>query len=258
MIFNNTTISNGGTIALNASNSELIVEGTVTLQELIDPTVLGSFTLVSGSQVLSNLSSATLINASNIISGAGTIGDAFLTVDNDAASTVDATGMLTINAVSFNNNGGLLEATAGGTLQILGSVSNSGSIEADGGTLNVSGTATVSGSGTVVISNDGTADFAGILNQNVTFSGAGILDLTQSASFGGIVTGFNSGGNSGDIIDLTGVPFAANETAIWTQNGGSGTLQIFTGVTLDRTLNLAGAYTQSSFALTAILAAAQT
>ena len=67
-------------------------------------------------------------------------------------------------------------------------------------------TATVSGVGFVEITSGGEAEFFGAFNQDVTFSGVGTLALSQTP-YGGTVTGFNSGGNSGDAIDLMGCPF---------------------------------------------------
>ena len=78
----------------------------------------------------------------------------------------------------------------------------------------------------------------------MAFIGAGVLELNQTYS--GTVTGFASG----DTIDLHNLTFAsATETAVWTQNGASGTLSIYSSGVLDESVNLAGGYNQNDFSL---------
>ena len=243
---NGVTIGNSGTIVLDAGSlgsfTTMLVEGTVTLNGA------GSVTLATDSQIVSNMHAVTLDNAGNDISGAGLIGDAFITFDNEFGATVDATGFLSLAAATTDNSG-MLEATGGGTLQIEGSVTNSGTVEADGGTIDVFSTATISGDA-VVAAGGGLVDFAGSAATNVSFSGSGTLQVGQPLSFTGTISSFGTG----DAIDLPGVAFQSGEYAVWTQtsttNGGSGTLQLFNGPTPEGTFNLAGSYSQSSFALT--------
>ena len=61
------------------------------------------------------------------------------------------------------------------------------------------------------------------------------------------MTGFNSGGNSGDAIDLMGFAHSTAEAEVW--NGAAGTLTLYNATTTD-SLKLAGTYSQGSFALT--------
>ena len=163
-----------------------------------------------------------------------------------------------MDAVTVNNSsGGFLEATAGGTLNLQGGVTiaNSGTIEADGGIVVVASTTTITGAASVIIAAGGTADFVGSssapLSLNAVFSGAnaGTLELGQPTQYTGTITGFASG----DAIDLPALAYQSSEYAVWTQttttNGGSGTLQLFSGTTLADTFNLAGTYNSYGFAV---------
>ena len=174
LVFDNATISNLGTIALAegslGSFTSLIIQGTLTLQN-----AGGAFTLATDSQIVSNLSAATLISV-NDISGAGTIGDLFLTFDNDAGGTVDATGFLTLNAGSLDNEG-LLEATAGngGELLVHSIVDNAGgTVAASGGFVDFE--LGITGGG-ATISDNGKLEYGWLSTVNTTFDGPGTLVL---------------------------------------------------------------------------------
>jgi Legume lectin domain len=240
-------IENTGTIALNSSGdaTELQIVG-------------DGITLDGGGQVVLSDSSenmivgtnadATLVNVDNTISGAGQfgIGDGNLTLVNETAGIIDANYadvILTIDTGNTIVNAGLLEATNGGTLQIIDSVANSGTLAANGGTLMADGN--VTGSGEVVIADGGNADFAGTLDQNVTFTGPGVLELDHSQSYGGTMSSFATG----DTIDLNDLTYSPNETFAWTQDSGGGVLTIDDNGTTENIL-LDGNYTQGEFALT--------
>jgi probable HAF family extracellular repeat protein len=252
LAFSNETIANTGTIHLDgsASASQIIIHGTLTLDGGDgSSTGPGQLILTGDSQnaILSDLSPATLHNVDNTISGSGSIGDADLTVQNDQFGVIDATGVLALNAVT-TTNAGTLEATSGGTLQIENSVSNTGTIEADGGTVFVDSTATITGNASVTITAGGVAEFAGgsstqALDLNATFSGSGTLVLENSQHYGGTISGFNAG----DKIDLTDLAYSSSETDVW--NSTTNTLTITSGSQTE-SLKLAGTFDQNSFALT--------
>ena len=263
LVFDNATISNLGTIALAegslGSFTSLIIQGTLTLQN-----AGGAFTLATDSQIVSNLSAATLISV-NDISGAGTIGNLFLTFDNDAGGTVDATGFLTLNAGSLDNEG-LLEATAGngGELLVHSIVDNAGgTVAASGGFVDFE--LGITGGG-ATISDNGKLEYGWLSTVNTTFDGPGTLVLDHqnqadsnfdTASYTGAISGFGAG----DTLDVTDLTFSVNDYALWTQtttaNGGSGTLAIYNSVgALQASLNLNGSYTQGEFALASDGAAA--
>jgi hypothetical protein len=251
LAFSNETIANTGSINVDGSvaASQIIIHGTVTLDGGNgSSTGPGDLVLTGGVQnaILSDLHAATLINVDNTISGSGSVGDAYLTVENDQYGVIDATGILALNAVS-TVNAGLLEATSGGTLQIEGSVSNSGLIEANGGKVFVDSTAMITGTASVTIANGGVADFVGSSTQplalNATFSGTGTLELDNSQHYAGTVSGFVAG----DKIDLTDLAYSSNETDVW--NSLTHTLTITDG-TQSSSVIFRGSYDQNSFALT--------
>jgi adhesin HecA-like repeat protein len=239
LVLDDLTINNGGTIELNGSSSttQMTIEGTVTLgpfEVIASGQILssdaGSVTLTDSSdnQIVSDGAAATLHIADNTISGAGTMGDADLTLDNDSG-TIDATGVLAINAFTINNSG-LLEATGGGSLQISGSgagstLANDGTLEANGGTVTLGGNVAISGTGSVTITGGGTANFQSFFSQNVTFSGGGTLELSHPGSFdpsggtGSAISGFATG----DTLDLQAYNAQAGDAFTVSASFDSGT-----------------------------------
>ncbi len=185
-----------------------------------------------------------------------------VTIDNEAG-TFDgdtAGNALVLDTGNTIVNGGTIEATDGGTLRIVNStLDNEGSIVADGGTVFVGGP--VTGGGSATIEDNGTLELGSTDAQTVTFNDASTLvldhqDQGDSQSFTGAISGFGQN----DVVDLTDVAYGSNEDAVWTQatvaDGGSGTLAIFSGDTLEATLNLNGIYTPGEFALASDGAAA--
>jgi fibronectin-binding autotransporter adhesin len=126
------TITNNGTINLQSTgnNTELVTTGgNVTL------TGGGAITMSAGNannMILAGAAGQMLTNVNNTISGTGQIGNGGgLLFVNDAAGIVDASGgTLTIapynNTTGSTTNQGLLEATAGGTLLLENTVTNTG------------------------------------------------------------------------------------------------------------------------------------
>ena len=118
---------------------------------------------------------------------------------------------------------------------------------ANGGTVAID-SASVSGAGTYVIADGGTADFReSNANLNVSFVGAGTLELGQSQSYTGTVTGFGAG----DALDLDDLSYntitPTDNTVTWTQS--TNTLAIRNGTqTVD--IKLAGTYTTADFLTT--------
>ncbi len=251
LAFSNETIANTGSINADGlvAASQIIIHGMVTLDGGDgSSTGPGHVVLTGGLQdgIISDLHAATLINVDNTISGSGSVGDAYLTAENDQYGVIDATGILALNAIS-TVNAGLLEATSGGTLKIEGSVSNSGLIEANGGKVFVDSTATITGTASATITNGGVAEFVGSSTQtlvlNATFTGSGTLELDNSQHYGGKVSGFGAG----DKIDLTDLTYSSSETDVW--NSQTHTLTITEG-TQSSSISFAGSYDQNSFALT--------
>ena len=151
------------------------------------------------------------------------------------------------------DNAGLIEGTNGGDLVIDDTVSNSGAgaVVADGGTVTVGSGGAVAG-GTLEITNGGTLDLLNSVDQNVTFVGAGTLDIELPGSYS---ANYNASGGtngiigfgSGDAIDLQGIAYLSTETDVWLQNGSGGALAIYSGSTLEDTINLTGIYSPKRF-----------
>ena len=187
----------------------------------------------------------------NSLTNAGMIdaaGVGGITIDTGGApvtntGTMEATGVggLLIQNTTVNNAGGLLSSQRS-QRHLQSAIITGGTLEAAGSTRFADAGSVVTGA--VMITSGGLADFADVFDRNVTFTGAGTLKLAHSSSYGATVSGFASG----DKIDLDDLAYSSNETAVWTQ--ANGTLQIYSGVTLEETLHLAGTYGSADFSVT--------
>jgi hypothetical protein len=187
------TIANHGTIALNSSGdlTELIISGSVSLGGGGQVTLSDK----AGNSIVSDGSPATLTNF-DAISGAGTIGDGDLTLVN--FGIIDATGTNAliidtgVNTVT-NSTGGILEASAGATLQIDDNVFNIGVISSNSGAV-VDVTGSITGKGTIELLDHAKVEIGGSVSsdQTVTFASAGaaaLLILDDSHDFHGTIVG---------------------------------------------------------------------
>ena len=226
----------GTVFELSAPPTQLEISGTLTLNGGSgSATGPGQVILTDSSAnfIVSDGAAATLTNVDNTISGAGTIGDAHLTIDNEQYGVIDAdysTPLILDTGSNVITNAGTLEATAAGILQIDASVTNSGTLEADGGTLVIAAAAAITGSGAIDISGGGTVDdqSTSTLSENVTFTGsAGTFALANPADFTGTVSGITAG-DASQILDLGG--FGSHDgdtfTVTATQNGGDTVLLV--------------------------------
>jgi hypothetical protein len=170
------------------------------------------------------------------LTGLGTGFVRFATVAVDPAAVWSLIGDDTVSA-------GTTLAVAG-TLLAAGSLTNDGQISVAGGSLLVGAVGEDAGQhGAMVLESDGVAEFAGTIDagQSLFFADAtGIARLDEPSGFAATITGFQTG----DVIDLahlraTGLDFA---DGVLTLTNAGGTVA---------TLNLAGAYASSEFALTA-------
>jgi len=229
------TISNAGTIALNSSGdaTQLEISGSV----MLDGSGFVNLTDDTHNAIVSDGSAATFAN-SDAIAGAGTIGDTLLALVNDG--TIDATGTnpLTIDTgvntptsagpegsdwfvgslTVTNNSGGVLEASAGHTLQIDDNVLNNGLIESGdtGGAatavVNVAGS--ISGTGSIEIFDNAKVEIGGSVSsgQTVTFevsNGGGELILDDPNGFQGLVKGLVEASSEAEenYLDLKGFSY---------------------------------------------------
>jgi probable HAF family extracellular repeat protein len=241
------SVDNAGTIILGSeSGAELIISGPVTLSGSGMVSLEGNASVITGAGDPSD----ELINSGNTISGSDTIED--LTLENLSGGVIDATGgTLSIDTGHTVTNSGTLEATSGGTLQIYDGIANSGSILADGGTVDIVGAVTANNTinGSATIEASGTLEFGATDAQTITFDGAGtlILDHQDQGDFSGSLGGFGAG----DTIDLKALSYSASgETATWTQTNDAGGVLTISNGTNAETVSLAGTYSQNDFALT--------
>ena len=148
---------NNGTLALGdgSGGATLLVAGTgLNLPDQVSADIV----LASTADIITGSSAGqTLVNQQNTITGGGTIGGGIIGIANLAGGTFDATVAMTIDTgANTLQNSGLLEATTGNLL-ITGAVfnnidtdpdttaPNSGTIEADGGTVEIDGAITGAG-----------------------------------------------------------------------------------------------------------------
>ena len=214
------TITNTASISLNSGGNvaDLILSGNVTLTG--GGTLnLVNFDRVYGSGVLTNVNNTIqgFTNSTSYSLGLDQIG-----IVNQAAGVIDANVLgLTLfvdpNATNGLVNQGVMRASNGGTLFLSGNgggaFTNSGTIEATGGTLQVSGT--VTSSGTVDVGAD---------SLSITGSGS----YTQTAGTfrlaGGSVTSTTALVFNGGLIDARGSMTAAltNSANLQPALGGTG------------------------------------
>jgi hypothetical protein len=135
----NLVVNDGSVLTLAGMGSNT---GTITLQSMGSATKLvinnnggawtnqGMITLTDNSHnAIDGFTLGNELENLGTISGAGTIGDANLELINAAGGVIDATGTnaLIIAAGSFSTvNAGLIEASAGSTLRIMGDILNEG------------------------------------------------------------------------------------------------------------------------------------
>jgi len=236
----NGTINNSGTIQLSTVagyNSVLTFNGAVTLTG--GGTVLMSQATGNGQPILNNQNSGSLINVNNTIQGAGQIGNNGLLVTNQAGGVINANIGFPIQ---FNNgtitNQGLIDATAGGQMQISvvmvnqgatilssgtgsaiqlqnGTTIRGGTISSTGGGflgVPVSNVATLDGGtlGQLTISGLYTTSYNGTTVVNGTINNTGTIQLST-------VSGFNSFLTFNGAVTLTG-----GGTVLMSQATGNG------------------------------------
>ena len=165
-----------------------------------------ALTASNGATLTLDNNSAISVTADSAIDNTSLTNDAptdSITVAGGVTLTLDDT---TVNGGQINGSGivGVRFSdtlTLGGVTVSSGQIADAGTLEANGGTFIVGSGVTISGSGSVLITDGGTADFQDAFDQNVTFFGAGTLDLAQPTSFDASHT--IAGLVVGNAIDLT-------------------------------------------------------
>ncbi|MGI9170382.1 MAG: beta strand repeat-containing protein, partial [Caulobacteraceae bacterium] len=234
-------VVNAGTIFLQASPS-----GFSHLDVIADTTLSGAGEIsLSGNAGNYIYGAATLTNFNNTVFGAGQLGNGNLTLINQATGIIDANGTTALilnTGANTITNAGLIEAVGAGGMTIDSAVANSGTLEVLGSIMTVDGA--VSGKGVAIIAS-GTLAFASGFTENVTFTGGtGVLDLAQSQTYTGSITGFSKTG--GTQLDLGDIAFVGSAQATFKGNATSGTLTVTDG-THTASLKLVGDYRTSTF-----------
>jgi fibronectin-binding autotransporter adhesin len=221
------TITNNGTINLQSTgnNTELVIAGSTTLSGT-------GIVMMSNNSANIFTGGGTFTNGETI-EGAGTIGNGNLTFVNNGTVNATQPSILLINPNGGTTNGGTLEATAGGTLELTGStVANTGGlIEATGGT--------------VLLNN------VSITGGTLTSSSGGVIEsVNQWNTSLPTLTGLTiSSGSTLDIPNNNGLNLGAgtvtNNGTINLQSGGNNTELVIAGST---TLSGSGTVTMSNFA----------
>ena len=201
------TITNNGTVSVNSggNNTNIQISGPVTL------TGTGTVNLsnVGTNRIYAPNGVDTLTIQQNI-QGAGQIGVGLTNIINQSVINANVSATLTIspNGSGLTNNTGILEATAGGTLDLIGLYKNGGGtiqalagslVKLDAATVQ-NGTLTTVGTGAMQIVNSSTLN-------GVRVSGGSTLTLldNRSATLIGTITdegtiNQSSGGNNTDIL----------------------------------------------------------
>jgi hypothetical protein len=234
------TITNKGTLALNSAGN-----GTDLLINAASVTLTGAGKLVlsdnANNAVYGSNGTAPydkLVNVNNTISGSGQLGNNQLSITNDAAGVIDATGtnaalVLDTGAGSFSN-AGLIEDTGPAGLQI-----NNGT------TIINTGTIAAFGAGSHVdLYNANTTIQGGTL----ATSGGGVIQSTQYGTLDGlthgaitITTGSQIVDDNNDNLYLAGA--VVNAGTISLESGGNGTPLFINSATV--TLSGGGALVMS-------------
>jgi hypothetical protein len=193
-------------------------------------------------------SAATLVNVNNTIEGGGTIGGGGLKFDNDAGGVIDASGNVPLTIDTGTNtvtNAGSMMAESGSALFIGSNLSNTGVLNANGGTITVEGT---EAGGSAVVRGVGEVEYEGAASAGTTFAAGstGELILDDAAQYTGTVVGF--GKNTSQSIDLPNVQFATlSKSYLPASPNASGTLTVKDTAGDIAHIKLSGTYTLSNF-----------
>jgi len=221
------------TLTIGAAGAKLSGGGRIILGDNAENIIIGAS------------SAATLTNVDNNLSGAGRLGAGSMKLINDAkgviVGTLAAALVIDTGANTIVNAGTILSRGKGG-VTIQSAVNNTGLLEAAGGVLTVNGAVSGTGAGAIY---SGTLDFTSSFSQKVVFQGpTGELELAQSQSYGGTITGFSKTG--GTSLDLRDIGFVSSTDATFSGAASGGVLTVTEG-THTAHIRLSGDYTASTF-----------
>jgi autotransporter passenger strand-loop-strand repeat protein len=201
------TLVNGGQIALENSNTLEVKAAKATL------TGSGVINLDNADLITGLAKTDVLDNESDTIAGTGQFGGESLTVINRGTIDANLAGGLTLNATLVTNTG-LIEATNGASLNVLGPINNSGGvIKANGGDIFLEAGSTISGgvlAAAAVATGEfftaGSAELDGtalaITNKAVVNVGDGTqLTLAGAIDNAGVISMASSADNTDLVVD---------------------------------------------------------
>jgi len=244
------TIHDEGVIALDADRSA----STVALIVGAQGATLSGDGLLSLSPSTMNVvegvaASSTLTNDERIVGG-GDLGGGELSLVNATTGVIngDATVGLTINAGSTTiASEGTITATGTGGVTIKSAIDNTGVVSAAYGNLTIDGE--VTGDGRAVV-NSATLDFASSFNEYVSFTAnpfsTSVLELADSQTYGGTISGFSKTGATELELDDIGFVSSTEATFVENSNGKSGILTVTYGIHTAQ-IHLLGNYDSSTF-----------
>lgn len=195
----------------------------------------GTIEAINGAGIFFNISP---VNGPSSFANYGTIEAASgskVTIGGNFGAASSFTNLGTIGALGQNSLVDLSSTS--------GSITNSGRLVADGGTIQISNANSISGSGTAEIRNGGTLFVGTSFAENTTFDpGAnGTLKLGFGAAFTGTLSGFTTG----DRIDFSGLQYNGSALAF---DPTTDVLSVSNG-TYTATIALSGSYAASGFKL---------
>jgi hypothetical protein len=178
--------------------------------------------------------------------GSGVLNGAIQNFDNlvnNGSGTWTLNNTSSITNVQVRSSGGLQvgDASHPNATLTVGSLQNGGSISVDG-VMHVTGA--VTGPGSLFILDGGMLDLGSTVRENIQFSGdTGVLELQNSQSFGGSVSGFDP---SGAAIDLRDIAFVG-PGEISTKTTGWGVSLTVHDLTHSAKISLIGDFSGSTF-----------
>jgi hypothetical protein len=224
------TLESVGTSAI--TDADITNTGTITVTSgklTIDPDVLHTITnshLIQANNGELDITGELIVNSADIMAlGGGILKLTSLTVTNSGGMvTVDGTSKLYLSDVSINggslNNSGHLYGVSGSN-NVAVAVTNTGTIEVQAGTLNLSGGLT--GAGQLVIDDQATLELGGANAQTVTFAGgADTLKLDKTShGFTGTITGQATTAGTFTVTGNANITTSQGDALDFTASGGS-------------------------------------
>jgi hypothetical protein len=211
----------------NASNVSSSTANLIVAAGGASLTGVGTLTLSNSAanRIYGATSSATLTNVDNRIVGAGQLGAGDMTLINEAAGLIngnDSNALIIDTGSNTIVNDGFIEATGAGGVTIKSAVAGTGSVQVTAGTLS----------------------FASTFSQNVAFGAAGVLELADSETYTGSISGFSKTGHTS--LDLLDIGFVSSSEATYSGTKTGGVLTVTDG-THTAKISLVGNYLTSNF-----------